>query len=73
MMEGTWGRRVYGCVQRGERNTKFYLILETREGKMIYQGFFAGNADLEQYPAFYGEILDMLVVNIEQALERIQQ
>jgi hypothetical protein len=67
-MEGRWGRRVFGTVQRGVAVTTFHLQLETREGQQITSTFRASNEDLEQWPLEYNIILNKMVEQIDQRI-----
>lgn len=71
-MEGRWGRRIYGTVERGPSVTVFTLVLEMRAGEMIHSRFRASNEDLEQWPGHYGHILDTMVKKIEEAINHAQ-
>lgn len=71
-MEGRWGRRIFGTVQRGKRITTFRLVLETRERKQITSTFRASNEDLEQWSDHYGQILNKMVEQIDQRLNHTQ-
>lgn len=67
-MKGTWGKRIYGSVKRGETSTWFRLTLTTRNGNFIMESFHARNEDLDKYPSFYRSILDTMVERLESAL-----
>lgn len=71
-MEGRWGRRIFGTVHRGERITRFYLEMKTREGETITSIIRASNEDLDQFPGNYGFILDKMVGNIDHAINHTQ-
>lgn len=68
-MEGTWGRRIYGRVEKLEERTKFTLVMDRREGKSIIVTQYARNEDLKGYPQLYKYICETLVMNIEIGLK----
>lgn len=71
-MEGTWGRRIFGTIEKGASITKFTLVMETREKQKITQINYANNEDLEQIPGFYGQLLDMMVLQIEKSINHAE-
>lgn len=62
-MRGTWGRRVFGRVERGPKFTRFHLEVEVAE-MLAERGWVVSNDELERQPDLYGWVLDMLTDNI---------
>lgn len=67
-MEGSWGRRIFGTVKKGDQVTEFHLEMRTRDGQFITSTFRASNEDLEQWPGEYGLILNKMVESIDQMI-----
>lgn len=68
MVRGTWGRRVYGHIKKGAVETEFQIRVNLREGYVIGSTILVENVDLIEAPGTYKDILDMMVIDIERAI-----
>jgi hypothetical protein len=67
LMEGTWGRRIYGTVKRGDVFTTFYLEMATHSNNVIICRIIVPNEDLVDFPGLYGETLNRMVEKLDRA------
>lgn len=69
-MKGTWGRRVYGRIVKGEEYTLF--TLEIRMETLHTCRIFVPNKELERYPGTYKTVLDAMVRSLEKEITQTQ-
>lgn len=72
-MEGTWGKRVYGVVERSSRITLFRLEVKLDNGCTFYEAERASNLELEQFEGLYGFILDRLTDKLDKRIKARHQ
>lgn len=66
-MEGTWGRRVFGRIIKGETNTLFILTIQMET--LHTCRIFVPNIELQTYPGTYKNVLDAMVATLESRME----
>lgn len=67
-MEGTWGRRVFGTIQKGPEVTRFELYLALRDGIVVGSVIYVTNIELETGSGVYKEVLDQMVDGIQKGI-----
>lgn len=65
-MEGRWGRRVFGRIQKGRKYTRFYLEITVSNGLVIYRQIMVPNHELRGFPGAYKFTLDKMTYELEQ-------
>jgi hypothetical protein len=68
-MEGRWGRRVYGKVQRSSTYTRLRLEFVLRNGVTIFETQHIANDQLDLYPKLYGWTLDNMFEKLKERVE----
>lgn len=69
-MEGTWGTRVWGKIQKGRTETRFYLAFDVREDIVVTQDFLVSNDDLEyNQSALYARTLNNMVLAMQAEVD----
>lgn len=68
-MEGRWGRRVYGKVQRQTTYTRFRLEIIIHNGLTMYETEHVSNDVIDQYPKLYGWTLDNMMEKLKTRVE----
>lgn len=72
-MEGTWGRRVFGTVVKGPKNTRFRLAVKLENDLVIYQVAIIPNNELAQFDGLYKFTLDKMVVKLQERIDERAQ
>lgn len=72
-MKGTWGRRVFGTVEKGPKNTRFHLEIAIDNGSFIEEIVVVTNLELECFRKLYGFILDRMTTRLEKRLDERHQ
>lgn len=65
-MKGTWGRRMYGQIQKGPELTYFRLVIVMREGWELEEVMAAETQDLIDDPTMYRVILDWMTDELQK-------
>jgi hypothetical protein len=68
-MKGTWGRRVFGTIQKGPTYTRFHLEITLLNGCPFYQVIEVRNEELAADPRLYKHILDKMTEKLEQRVK----
>jgi len=68
-MEGRWGRRVYGKVQRQNRYTRFRLEITLKNDCVFHETTHVANDQLDQYPKLYGWTLDNMTEKLKERVD----
>lgn len=72
-MEGRWGTRIFGFVERGHQATRFCLIWTQDKEQTVTLDRLVNNNELELARFnLYGEILNKLSAEMEQQLKQFQ-
>lgn len=73
-MKGTWGKRVFGWVRRGQKYTRFYISVDLDSGLTVYRTKVVENDQLDRANFnLYGYTLDKMVEEIDKNLHERHQ